>query len=126
MQFKLIIGLILALLVAIFALQNAQVVNISFLVFTIEDAPVAFVIIIMLAVGVLLGLLISAPGSWGKGRRIRELENEVKRKDDAVQHLTKQLEDTRQELAALYESCAEDEEDVGETVAAPVKVTGKA
>jgi uncharacterized integral membrane protein len=111
MQVKLIIGLILALLVAIFALQNAQAVDINFLVFTIEQAPVAGVIIGMLAVGVLLGFIISAPSSWGKGRRIKELDKELKHKDDALQHLTKQLEDTREELAALYASCAEAEEE---------------
>ena len=110
MQIKLILGLIVALLVSIFALQNAQAVDINFLVFTIEQAPVAGVIIGMLAVGVLLGFILSAPGSWGKGRRIKELSGEVKRKDEAVHHLTKQLEETRRELAALYQSTAQNDE----------------
>lgn len=110
MQVKLIVGLVLALLVAVFALQNAQAVDINFLVFTIEQAPVAGVIIGMLAIGVLLGLLISMPSSWGRGRRIRELEAEVKRKDEATQHLTRQLEQSREELAAVYESTDEETE----------------
>lgn len=126
MQIKLILGLMLALLVAVFALQNAQAVDINFLVFTIEQAPVAGVIIGILAVGVLLGFILSAPGSWGKGRRIKGLEKELIRKDEAAQHLTKRLEDTRQELAALYASCAEDEAAAAQTAKDTVKVNGNA
>lgn len=110
MQVKLILGLVLALLVAVFALQNAQAVDINFFVFTIEQAPVAGVIIGMLAVGVLLGLILSVPGSWGRGRKIRELEAEVRRRDEAAEHLTRQLQETREELAAVYESSSEEEE----------------
>jgi lipopolysaccharide assembly protein A len=125
MQVKLIFGLVLALLVAIFALQNAQAVDINFLIFTIEQAALAGVLIAVLGIGVLFGVLISAPSSWGKGRRIKELENELKRKEDSTLHLTKQLQDARQELAAVYDSCAEAEEAGEDLPSEDGKVTAK-
>ncbi|MFO7656455.1 MAG: LapA family protein [Bacteroidales bacterium] len=56
MRAKLIIGLILMLLIVIFTLQNSVSVPIKFFVWKYE-MPVALIIVISLAVGVILGLL---------------------------------------------------------------------
>jgi uncharacterized integral membrane protein len=101
MQFKLILALVFALIVALFAIQNAQTVDIQFLMFVLPNAPVAGVIIAMLAAGVLLGFLFSAPGAVGKGLKIRELESQLKRKTEELTKVTEDLQKAQDAAAAL-------------------------
>lgn len=72
----LILGVILAV-VAVFALQNPDVVNIRFLNLSVE-ASVLVVILIAYAVGVLSGVLALVPSSVRKSARLRKLRSEVK------------------------------------------------
>lgn len=84
MTFKLIMVLVFALVVALFAIQNAQAVAIHFLNLSIPEVPLAAIMLGMLSIGVLLAVLVSAPGALGKARKIRELENELKRRDELL------------------------------------------
>jgi len=77
-QFYVIIALLLATLVAIFAVQNAQEVNIRFLVWTFQSSVVV-VILISLGVGALLAALMSLPQMLRARRRLRESERQLER-----------------------------------------------
>ncbi|MGH7479930.1 MAG: LapA family protein [Candidatus Methylomirabilales bacterium] len=77
-QFYVIIALLLATLVAIFAVQNAQEVNIRFLVWTFQSSVVV-VILISLGVGALLAALMSLPQMLRGRRRLRESERQLER-----------------------------------------------
>jgi uncharacterized integral membrane protein len=77
-QFYLILALVLAILVAIFAVQNAQEVNVRFLVWTFQSSVVV-VILISLGVGALLAALMSLPQMLRASRRLRESERRLER-----------------------------------------------
>ncbi len=77
-QFYLILALVLATLVAIFAVQNAQEVNVRFLVWTFQSS-VVIVILISLGVGALLAALISLPQTLKARRRLKESEKRLER-----------------------------------------------
>ena len=77
-QFYLILALVLATLVAIFAVQNAQEVNVRFLVWTFQSS-VVIVILISLGVGALLAALISLPQTLKARRRLKESERQLER-----------------------------------------------
>ena len=76
------IALILALLVTVFAVQNNQAITISFLFWSIEGS-LALVLMITLVLGIVIGVLLMAPGSvrnrlqiGGLQRSVRSLEQE--------------------------------------------------
>ncbi len=76
------IALILALLVTVFAVQNNQQSTISFLFWSIEGS-LALVLMITLVLGIVIGVLLMAPGSvrnrlqiGGLQRSVRTLEQE--------------------------------------------------
>ena len=75
-QFYLVLALVLATLVAIFAVQNAQEVNIRFLVWTFQSSVVV-VILISLGVGALLAALMSLPQMLRARRRFMESERRL-------------------------------------------------
>jgi uncharacterized integral membrane protein len=77
-QFYLILALVLATLVAIFAVQNAQEVSVRFLVWTFQSSVVV-VILISLGVGALLAALMSLPQVLKGRRRLRESEKRLER-----------------------------------------------
>ena len=68
----------LAIAVAVFALQNADRVTISFLAWKIEGAPLAAVILVSGAVGALLVSLVGSLQRWKLRSQIRQLESRLK------------------------------------------------
>lgn len=70
-QFYLIFALLLATLVAIFAIQNAEEVTVHFLVWTFPTSLV-IVILISAGVGALLASLVSLPQSLKARRQLKE------------------------------------------------------
>ena len=77
-QFYLIVALLLATLVAIFAVQNAQEVTVRFLVWTFQSSVVV-IILISAGLGALLAALISLPQTLKARRRFRESERRLER-----------------------------------------------
>jgi uncharacterized integral membrane protein len=77
-QFYLILALVLAILVAIFAVQNAQEVSVRFLLWTFQSSVVV-VILISLGVGALLAALMSLPQMLRASRRLKESERQRER-----------------------------------------------
>jgi uncharacterized integral membrane protein len=76
------VALILALLVTVFAVQNNKTITISFIFWSIEGS-LALVLMITLVFGIVIGVLLMAPGSVrnrlqivGLQRSVRSLEEE--------------------------------------------------
>ena len=91
MPLMLILAIALAILTALFAIQNAAVITVSFLIWEFE-ASLALVLILTLGVGALIGYLATLPRSWRKSSELRqtrrrqsELESMV-RKEGEPEH----------------------------------------
>ena len=65
MNFKLVIGLVLAGLIVLFTLQNVEVVEVRFFFWTVSMSR-ALMILSVLAVGMILGWILR---SWGQRHR---------------------------------------------------------
>lgn len=102
---KLVLVLAFALLVAIFAVQNAQPVAISFFGLALPSVPLAAIIIGMLAIGVLLGVIFSAPSVLGRSRQVRELEAKLKESEEARAKLGEEL--AQKENLEQKDACTE-------------------
>ena len=72
----LIIATILALIIVVFALQNAEAVELRFFSASLTVTK-AFLIFICLAIGIIVGILFSMPGNLRKGKKARRLEKEL-------------------------------------------------
>ena len=88
---SLILALIFAILAVIFASQNSDLVTISFYGFSVEGS-LAVVILVSLAIGVIVGALIMAPGAI---KRTLELRTHRKK----MGGLEKSLEDQKDKIA---------------------------
>ncbi|MEW6183085.1 MAG: LapA family protein [Bacillota bacterium] len=76
MQFYILIGLIFALLVAVFAVQNAAVVNIRFLVWEFKNISLAVVVLGAAAGGALIVFILSLGREVKHALRARELSSQ--------------------------------------------------
>jgi putative membrane protein len=93
MQILLIFGLAIAFLAILFAIQNTEVVSISFLFWETEGS-LALILFIALAAGALITYLVTAPGQV---RRRMNISSQRKQITD----LERQLSDTQEENAQL-------------------------
>lgn len=73
MRIFFVVALILALLVTVFAVQNNQPITISFLFWSI-DGSLALVLMITLVLGIVIGVLLMAPGSVRSRLRVGNLQ----------------------------------------------------
>jgi len=80
-QFYLMVALLLATLVAIFAVQNAAEVTVRFLVWTFQSSVVV-VILVSVGMGALLAALVSIPQTLKARRRLKETEAKLERLAD--------------------------------------------
>ena len=81
----LILALLLALVVTIFAVQNNEPTNITFIAWKTEGS-LALVLMITFAMGILIGLLVSTPGSIKRRLQFADLKKHL-------QSLEKELEE---------------------------------
>jgi uncharacterized integral membrane protein len=77
MRIFFVVALILALLVTVFAVQNNQPITISFLFWSIEGS-LALVLMINLVLGIVIGVLLMAPGSIRSRLRVGGLQRSVR------------------------------------------------
>ncbi|MBS3872754.1 MAG: LapA family protein [Firmicutes bacterium] len=77
MPIKLVFFSVLALVVALFALENSTLVAVRFLGFTFAEVPLAAVIIGLFTLGITVGVLFSLPKILFCRGRIRDLEREL-------------------------------------------------
>jgi len=90
MRIFFVVALILALLVTLFAVQNNQPITITFLFWSI-DGSLALVLMVTLVLGIVIGVLLMAPGSFrnrlqvgGLQRSVRSLEQEKAAAAEAI------------------------------------------
>jgi len=93
MVFTLILALAFAIVAVIFALQNTDVVTVTFFSLSYEGS-LALVILVAVALGILIGVLVMTPGNIKN--KISSTRNRKK-----VSSLESSLEEHRSKLAAL-------------------------
>jgi len=98
MRGLIIVGAILAILLAVFVLQNNVAVAVSFLFWRFEST-LALVLLLSLAVGVITVVLVTIPANW---RRRGTLSRQRKELTD----LQNKLEEQKQKIAVLEENLA--------------------
>jgi len=69
-------GLILGVVIAMFAIQNTMTVEVNFLVWQVQG-PLAAAVLISATVGALVALLLGIPEVFGTRWRIRSLERRL-------------------------------------------------
>ena len=82
MRTTLVVSLVIAVVMVIFALLNGRVVPVNFLFFRAEGA-LALVIILTFVIGVGAGVLGMLPGQIKSQQRVRDLEKQLRRIDEA-------------------------------------------
>lgn len=95
MQFQLLIGMLLALVVAVFAVQNASPVDIRFLFWRFEEISLVIIILLASILGALVVLVPSMGRQIKMAFRIRELNVRQKELDEEIQRL-KESQDVSQ------------------------------
>ena len=98
MRGLIIVGVILAILLAVFVLQNNVAVAVSFLFWRFEST-LALVLLFSLAVGVITVVLVTIPANW---RRRGTLSRQRKE----LTELQNKLEEQKQKIATLEENLA--------------------
>ena len=98
MRGLIIVGVILAILLAVFVLQNNVAVAVSFLFWRFEST-LALVLLLSLAVGVITVVLVTVPANW---RRRGTLSRQRKE----LTELQNKLEEQKQKIVALEENLA--------------------
>lgn len=117
--FVLIIVLMFAVLAVIFAVQNVEVVPISFLLWQTEGS-LALVLLLALVIGVVIGLLVTLPTRIKYSRQlskrkkeIAELEGTIQEQDGRISALEGEAAE-KEELEAPVEEPPQDE--IGDAV----------
>lgn len=82
--FRLILGLLIATMLVVFGAQNTQSVSFHFLGWDTSSIPVVLALAIALALGVLVGWLVSIPGRFRGRRERRTLQHQVEAQDRAA------------------------------------------
>jgi putative membrane protein len=98
MQVFLVFALLIALVAVVFAVQNTAIVTVSFLVWNFNNS-LAVIILLTIFTGVLISILMSAPG-WIKNRlslanlrkKNKELETKLKKEQENFQAAQQELE----------------------------------
>lgn len=74
---QLIIAILIALIAIIFALQNAETVNVNILFWELTNTSMALVLMITLIIGIISGLLFLAPGIYKRNKTIQEQKRRI-------------------------------------------------
>ncbi|TKG96347.1 LapA family protein [Puteibacter caeruleilacunae] len=77
MSKKLILSLLIALLVVIFAIQNAEIISIKIYFWEIAEIPLAIVIFGTLLIGALISAAISSTIHFKQNQKIKKLERQL-------------------------------------------------
>jgi uncharacterized integral membrane protein len=99
MIFPLIIGFVLGAAAIVFALQNTDVVALTFLGYAFESS-LALLVLITFAAGMLLALLVTIPAAIRDGLRILSLKGENKKLKEESDRLRTEATGARAETEA--------------------------
>ena len=123
MIFSLVLAFAFALVAVVFALGNTDPVTISFLTWSLEEQPLALVLLVAVALGILIGILLMTPSAIkrnlalaGEKRKLKGSEKELdkqKTKLTKIEEKEKAKEDERKE-EELAQTLAEAQKTVDE------------
>ena len=100
--FVLIIVLLFAVMAVIFAVQNVEVVPISFL-FWETGGSLALVLLLALVTGVVIGLLVTLPNRIKFSRQLSKRKKEIAGLEDTVQEQASRINALEEEAAVKEE-----------------------
>lgn len=81
MQIFLILSLLIAFALVLFAVQNSAIVTVTFLSFHYHGS-LALMLVVVFALGLLSGILLSVPSLWRKSSALREQKRRVKQLEE--------------------------------------------
>ena len=87
MRFFIVLALLIAIAIVIFALQNSAIVTVSFLSFH-YNGSLALILVVVFTLGLLAGLLISIPSLLRKSSALREQKRRVKQLEESITRST--------------------------------------
>jgi putative membrane protein len=103
----LILSLIVAGVAIIFALQNAAPVQVNFLIWSFQ-ASSALILLVTLALGALIGFLVSMPSSIRSRNEIKSQRKRISDLESSVASQKLKLDEADQKLAQLQKPAAPD------------------
>ena len=83
MQFFIVLALLIAIVIVLFALQNSAIVTVSFLSLH-YDGSLALILAVVFTLGLLAGILISIPALLRKSSELREQKRKVKQMEQDI------------------------------------------
>jgi lipopolysaccharide assembly protein A len=100
MAILLVIALLVAILAVLFAVQNTAPVTVSLLIWKFENQPLALILLIVLALGVMIGLLATSPGMVKRSFTISGQKKKIDSLEKGLQQNKVELDQTKQALDA--------------------------
>jgi putative membrane protein len=83
MYLFLLMALLICIVIVLFAVQNAALVTVTFLAFNFTGS-LALILVIVFALGVLSGMLMTVPSFWRKSAALREQKRRVKQLEESA------------------------------------------
>ena len=83
MYLFLLLALLICIAIVLFAVQNAALVTVTFLTFHFAGS-LAFILVVVFALGVLSGMLMTVPSFWRKSSALREQKRKVKQLEESA------------------------------------------
>jgi len=87
MRFFIVLALLIAIAIVLFALQNSAIVTVSFLSFH-YNGSLALILVVVFTLGLLAGILISIPSLLRKSSDLREQKRMVKQLEESITRST--------------------------------------
>ena len=87
MQFFIVLALVIAIVIVLFAVQNSAIVTVSLLSFH-YDGSLALILVVVFTLGLFVGILISVPSLVRKSSDVREQKRRVKQLEESITRST--------------------------------------
>lgn len=87
MRFFIVLALLIAIAIVLFALQNSAIVTVSFLSFH-YNGSLALILVVVFTLGLLAGILISIPSLLRKSSDLREQKRMLKQLEESITRST--------------------------------------
>jgi lipopolysaccharide assembly protein A len=83
MQLFIVLALLIAIAIVLFALQNSVIVTVSFLSFKYSSS-LALILVLLFTLGLLAGILVSIPRLIQKSSALREQNKKIKQLEESL------------------------------------------
>ncbi len=100
MQAKFIVSLILAIIVAIFAIQNSSAVPVNFIVYRLEISQ-ALIILISAVIGAIVAFSLALVKQFGMNKIIKEKEKKIRELESSVAKLETENHELQSQKSAV-------------------------